>query len=204
MKKILTILSLLIVLSMPTNTFALSCASPPPASEAFKKADAVAVAKVIEVKEKNSEKQLKLEVLANHKGISQGEIMVSEDLTWGTSQLNETYLFYLNEKGDSYENPLCGSTTSNLDQVKEFAGTGMTTAAPEPPERPEPDKEEDSNETDVNEEAVVSEEAVSSETNSDSKSIILSDFQYGFIIGFIGVIFLSIIVLYYLRKKKGL
>lgn len=203
MKKILTILSLLLVLSMPTNTFALSCATPPPALEAFEKADAVAVAKVIEVKEKNSEKQLKLEVLANHKGISQGEIMVSEDLTWGTSQLNETYLFYLNEKGNSYENPLCGSTTSNLEQAKEFAGTGGAMAAPEPPEKTELDKE-DSKETNVDKEEVASEEEVSSETNSESKSIILSDFQYGFIIGFIGVIFLSIVILYYLRKKKGL
>lgn len=202
MKKLLTILSLFFILSVPTNTFALSCMELPPASEAFEKADAVAVAKVIEVKEKNSKKQLKLEVLANHKGISQGEIMVSEDLTWGTSQLNETYLFYLNKEGNSYENPLCGSTTSDVDQVKEFGAAGGTKAAPEPPKKIEQDKE-DSKGSDVKVDDVKKE--IAPEKENTFKSIILdTDFQYGFIIGFTGVILLAIIILWYLRKKKEL
>ncbi|UKS25390.1 hypothetical protein LOZ80_27905 [Paenibacillus sp. HWE-109] len=91
----------------PTNTYALSCAQPLAVDQAYDRYDAVVVATVDEIIRRKQHNELQLTILNSFKGVEERKLTVAEDLTWGTSQKGEQYLYYLMKKDGSWENPLC-------------------------------------------------------------------------------------------------
>lgn len=122
LKKILIALSLLLILSVPTNAFALSCITPPEPLEAYEKYDAVLIGTVKNIKDSKPLKKITLEVKDTFKGDFGEELVILEDFVWGESKEGQTYLYYLNEGAKSYENPLCSPTTNNLEEANAFVG----------------------------------------------------------------------------------
>ena len=119
MKKIMIALFIISLLVMPKQGFALSCVEPSPPDIAFNEYDAVLIGTVEKIKENKNEKLLTIAVDKSFKGIDKKIITVEEDITWGTSQLNADYLYYLDKEGKNWVHPLCSPTTDNTDIAEE-------------------------------------------------------------------------------------
>lgn len=120
MKKVVMALFLISLFLLPEQNFALSCVEPSPPDVAYDEYDAVIIGTVEEIKEYHDTKVLEIRVDTSYKGIDTKVIAVEEDITWGESQLNASYLYYLNEEGEKWLHPLCSPTTSNTDIAEEF------------------------------------------------------------------------------------
>ncbi len=105
---------------MPNQSFALSCAEPRPLDIAYEEYDAVLIGQVADINEKNDKKTLTVEVEKSYKGVGDKTITVYEDITWGESQKNATYLFFLNQEGEKWIHPLCSPTTHKTELADEF------------------------------------------------------------------------------------
>jgi LPXTG-motif cell wall-anchored protein len=101
----------------PIQPFALSCAELPPFEESFTNYDAVISGKVLKVITQKEKKYLSVQVERSFKEIHSKNIVVEEDITWGTSVVNETYLFFLNKNDKKWENPLCSPTVLYNDEL---------------------------------------------------------------------------------------
>lgn len=105
---------------MPNQSFALSCAEPQPLNIAYDEYDAVLVGQVADINKKSDKKILTVEVEKSYKGVGNKTITVYEDITWGESQKNATYLFFFNQEGGKWIHPLCSPTTHNTELADEF------------------------------------------------------------------------------------
>lgn len=115
------IVALLLSLSiLPKFSLALSCAEPSSAAIAYDEYDAVLIGSVEKVEYTNEAKKMMIEVERSFKGADEEKIAVFEDVTWGESQENVTYLFFLNQEGEKWVHPLCSPTTQNTDLADEF------------------------------------------------------------------------------------
>lgn len=114
MNKIMIITLLLALFAFPTQSYALSCEEPPSYKTAFDKYDGVILGKVLTVKDGYKSKELVVEVDKSFKGVQQKYISVREDSEWGNSQVNFSYLFFLNNEAEQWEHPLCSPTTNNI------------------------------------------------------------------------------------------
>ena len=119
MKKIMLLVFLTSLFLLPKQSFALSCAEPSPPEVAYDEYDAVIIGSVEKIKENNDGKTLTIEIDKSFKGVDKKTITVKEDITWGESQDNASYLFFLNKEGDNWVHPLCSPTTHNTDQADE-------------------------------------------------------------------------------------
>ncbi|MEG0471868.1 MAG: hypothetical protein RR588_06000 [Solibacillus sp.] len=122
MKKIIMTIFLISLFILPKQSFALKCAEPSPPNIAYEQYDAVIVGTVEKIKEKSGEKILTIKVQKSYKGVDKTNITVIEDITWGESQLNSDYLYYLNKEGGEWVHPLCSPTTNNTAIIDEFFG----------------------------------------------------------------------------------
>lgn len=120
MKKIMIMIFLISLFLLPAQSFALSCAELPSPDVAYDRYEAVIIGTVEDIQERSDEKTLIIEVNKSFKGVNKEIIAVEEDLTWGESQLNAEYLFYLNKEGEEWVHPLCSPTTLNTDIADEF------------------------------------------------------------------------------------
>ena len=101
----------------PIQSSALSCAESPPFEQSFNDFDAVISGKVLKVITQKEKKYLSVEVERSFKGINSKNIVVKEDITWGTSVVDETYLFFLNKNDKEWENQLCSPTVLYNDKL---------------------------------------------------------------------------------------
>lgn len=118
-KKILILVFLLSLFLMPNQSLALSCAEPSSVEIAYDEYDAVLVGKVKDINHNNNTKTLIIEVGKSYKGVETKAITVYEDSTWGESQKNAEYLFFLNQEGGEWIHPLCSPTTHNTELADE-------------------------------------------------------------------------------------
>lgn len=119
MKKIIIPVFLLALFLMPNQSLALSCAEPSPVEIAYDEYDAVLVGQVKDINHYNNTKTLIIEVEKSYKGADRKTITVYEDVTWGESRKNATYLFFLNQDGGKWINPLCSPTTHRTELADE-------------------------------------------------------------------------------------
>ena len=120
MEKALIALFLISLFLLPKHSLALSCVEPSPPNIAYNEYDAVVIGTVEKIKDRSHLKTLTIRVDKSFKAVDQKVITVKEDGTWGESQLNASYLFYLNKEGGKWVHPLCSSTTGNTDIADEF------------------------------------------------------------------------------------
>jgi hypothetical protein len=118
MKKVMFLVLMVGMFINPTNSFALSCAELPTMDKSFGEYEAVIAGKVLYVTEENNKKMLDVEIEKSFKGVDSKNIVIEEDLTWGMSEKNNTYLFFLNKVNENWENPLCSPTTLYSDEIK--------------------------------------------------------------------------------------
>ncbi|MCM3785981.1 hypothetical protein M3231_23705 [Neobacillus mesonae] len=64
------------------------------------------------VKKHKNHIELQITVSESFKGITEKNITVSEDMTWGTSKVGESYLFFLMRQENGWHNQLCSPTTT--------------------------------------------------------------------------------------------
>lgn len=102
---------LLSLFLMPNQSLALSCAEPSSVEIAYDEYDAVLVGEVKDINHNNNTKMLIIEVGKSYKGVETKTITVYEDITWGESQKNAEYLFFLNLDAGKWIHPLCSPTT---------------------------------------------------------------------------------------------
>ena len=120
MKKCIIALFIISLLFMPKQGFALSCVEPSPPDIAFDEYDAVIIGIVVKIKETHNGKILTVAVDTSYKGVDENFITVEEDITWGTSQLNAGYLYFLDKDGEDWIHPLCSPTTDHTYIAEEF------------------------------------------------------------------------------------
>ncbi|WP_422122507.1 hypothetical protein DHX103_11945 [Planococcus sp. X10-3] len=120
MKKVLILVFLTSLFLIPGKSFALSCVEPPPPDVAYDEYDAVLIGKVGNIDSNSTRKKLTIEVEKSFKGVNETTITVTEDVTWGESQENATYLFFLDKEGEKWIHPLCSPTTHNTDLADEY------------------------------------------------------------------------------------
>lgn len=118
----MSVVFLISLIIMPKQSFALSCAEPSPPNIAYDEYDAVIIGTVEKIREKSGEKVLTIKVQKSYKGVDKTIITVKEDITWGESQLNLDYLFFLNKEGENWVNPLCSPTSNKTEMTDEFLG----------------------------------------------------------------------------------
>ncbi|QHJ72144.1 hypothetical protein [Planococcus halotolerans] len=119
MKKIMILVFLTSFVLMPAQSFALSCAEPSPVKIAYDEYDAVLVGEVKDINRNNNMKMLIIEVGKSYKGVETKTITVYEDITWGESQKNAEYLFFLNQDAGKWIHPLCSPTTHKTELADE-------------------------------------------------------------------------------------
>lgn len=119
MKKIMILVFLTSLFLMPVQSFALSCAEPSPVNIAYDEYDAVLIGKVKDINLNKNTKMLTVEVGKSYKGADKKTITVYEDITWGESQKNAEYLFFLNQEGGKWIHPLCSPTTHRTELADE-------------------------------------------------------------------------------------
>ncbi|UOE95321.1 hypothetical protein [Alkalihalobacillus sp. LMS39] len=110
-------LSLMLI---PKQSYALECPEDSPLDMAFDEYDAVIIGKVIRIDEKSANKTLTIQVEKSYKGVDKDLVIVEEDLTWGTSQLNSEYVYFLNKKGQEWVHHLCSPTTKRSGTAEKF------------------------------------------------------------------------------------
>ena len=120
MKKIMITMFLIYVFLIPKQSYALSCAEPSPPDVAYNEYDAVIIGTVQKIKENNGIKMLTIKVDKSFKGVDKKIITVEEDFTWGESEFNSDYLYFLNKDGDNWVHPLCSPTTSNFNASDKY------------------------------------------------------------------------------------
>lgn len=120
MKKIVITMFLISVFFIPKQTYALSCVEPSPPDVAYNEYDAVIIGTVQKIKENNGVKMLTINVDKSFKGVDKKIITVEEDFTWGESELNSDYLYFLKKDGVNWVHPLCSPTTSNVDAADKY------------------------------------------------------------------------------------
>lgn len=120
MKKIMILLILSSLFLIPGRSFALSCAEPPPLDIAYDEYDAVLIGSVARIENTDASKTLTIEVQKSYKGVTEKTVTVFEDLTWGESRENATYLFFLNKEGEKWIHPLCSPTTHKTELADEL------------------------------------------------------------------------------------
>ncbi|WP_078556250.1 hypothetical protein [Bacillus alkalicellulosilyticus] len=120
MKKIMITIFIICVFLIPKQSYALSCVEPSPPDVAYNEYDAVIIGTVQKIKENNGIKMLTIKVDKSFKGVDKKIIEVEEDFTWGESELNSSYLYFLNENGDNWVLSLCSPTTSNIDAADKY------------------------------------------------------------------------------------
>ena len=101
----------------PVQSFALSCAELPPFEQSFNNNDAVIKGKVLKVITQKEKKFLSVEVERSFKEVNSKNIVIQEDVTWGTSIEGSTYLFFLNKNDKGWENQLCSPTVLYTDEL---------------------------------------------------------------------------------------
>lgn len=104
---------------------ALSCVPPRPIDEALGQYDGVIVGKVESVEQGSGDyNEVTLRVLSSYKAITEHTLVVRENVTWGSlwgnSQVEEEYLFFLQEQDGIWENPLCAPTRKLADAKEEL------------------------------------------------------------------------------------
>lgn len=118
-KKIMILVFLTSLFLVPVQISALSCAEPSPVDIAYDEYDAVLVGKVKDINHNKNAKMLTIEVGKSYKGVETETITVYEDITWGESQENAEYLFFLNQEGGKWIHPLCSPTTHHTELADE-------------------------------------------------------------------------------------
>jgi len=103
-----------------SNIFALSCEMPDLPHIEFDHYDAVIIGQVKAVKNRLDHKVVTVEVNKSYKGITKKTISVIEDINWGTSKNDETYLYFLNKEKNRWTNPLCSPTTSAIGLADQY------------------------------------------------------------------------------------
>jgi len=127
MKKgiVLALLAIFIVLMIsPTTTYALKCVEMPTGEQGYEEYDGIIVAYVEDVVRKKDDNIIKLKVIKSFKKISEEQISVKENITWGSlwgpSEIGEEYLYYLRETDSGWENPLCSPTMKVAEAANEL------------------------------------------------------------------------------------
>ncbi|MFD1032368.1 hypothetical protein [Metaplanococcus flavidus] len=120
MKKILVLVFICSNLLIPSRSFALSCAEPPTMDAAFEEYDAVLIGSVEKVESNDTNRKLTIDVEKSFKGVNETKIAVAEDVTWGESRENATYLFFLDKEGEKWIHPLCSPTIHNTYLADEY------------------------------------------------------------------------------------
>lgn len=111
---------LLLSLFYFNNVSALSCASPLPINESFQHYEGIIIGNVVEIEKEKEEKILTVKVQKSLKGINEEVLIIKEDMMWGESMENETYIFYLQKnKSNDWSNPLCSPTSSLTNDINE-------------------------------------------------------------------------------------
>lgn len=68
---------------------------------------------------------VRVQVLQSFKGVTDANISISENSTWGSSwgpsDAGQTYLFFLMKSGSGWENPLCSPTLKQGNAAEELA-----------------------------------------------------------------------------------
>lgn len=120
MNKLLISLLAICLFAIPGQTFALSCAEPSPIPVAYDEYDAVLIGSVEEINQQNGVVKLIINVEKSFKGVQDRVITVSEDATWGESQKNAAYLFFLTKENEKWKHPLCSPTIHKTGLADEF------------------------------------------------------------------------------------
>lgn len=119
MKYVISITLFLGLFITPLQTFALSCAEPPPIEKAFDNYEGIVIGTVVDNDSKRHQ-ILHVEVDKSLKGINEENIQVIEDSTWGESVVGNTYLFFLDKttQNGNWINPLCSPSTLYTEEVR--------------------------------------------------------------------------------------
>ncbi|MCM3611817.1 hypothetical protein M4S82_11180 [Planococcus sp. MERTA32b] len=119
MKRLMILVFFTSLFMVPIQSSALSCPEPSSVAVEYDEYDAVLIGTVVEIESNNTNKRLTIEVAKSFKGADKKTVTVSEDVTWGESQENGTYLFFLKKEGEKWYHPLCSPTTHNTNLAAE-------------------------------------------------------------------------------------
>lgn len=112
-------LAILFLMTHPSQAQALSCAALPAPQEAYRHYDAVIVGSVKQVdSDGNNVNRVHITVTRSYKGVLENATWGS---VWGPSVVGETYLFYLMNTADGWENPLCAPSHRIADAQDDLA-----------------------------------------------------------------------------------
>ncbi|OAB36719.1 hypothetical protein PMSD_10365 [Paenibacillus macquariensis subsp. defensor] len=127
MKKgiVLALVSIFIVLMIsPTTTYALKCVEMPTGEQGYEEYDGIIIGRVEDVIRKKDNNIIKLKVIKSFKKISEEQISLKENITWGSlrgpSEIGEEYLYYLRQTDSGWENPLCSPTMKVAEAANEL------------------------------------------------------------------------------------
>lgn len=119
MKRLMILAFFTSLFMIPDQSLALSCLEPIPPDVAYDEYDAVLIGTIGNIESNNTNKKLTIEVDQSFKGVDTNTVTVFEDITWGESRENGTYLFFLNKEREKWYHPLCSPTTHNTDLAAE-------------------------------------------------------------------------------------
>ncbi|MDQ8737148.1 hypothetical protein [Paenibacillus sp. LHD-38] len=106
---------------IPSHADALKCMKPPAVEQAYDQYDGVVVAKVDEIASRSDHRDVALTVEQSFKGVKDEKLTIKEDMSWGTSEQGERYLFFLQQSDNGeWELPLCSPTMKAADAVQEL------------------------------------------------------------------------------------
>lgn len=94
MKKLMILVFFTSLFMIPIQSSALSCPEPSPVDVAYDEYDAVLIGTIEDIESNNTNKELTIEVDQSFKGVDKKTVSVFEDITWGESRENGTYLFF--------------------------------------------------------------------------------------------------------------
>lgn len=120
MKKLMILVFFTSLFMIPIQSSALSCPEPSPVDVAYDEYDAVLIGTIEDIESNNTNKELTIEVDQSFKGVDKKTVSVFEDITWGESRENGTYLFFLKKDGEKWYHPLCSPTTHNTELAAEY------------------------------------------------------------------------------------
>lgn len=117
-------LVILFLMMQPMQVQALSCAFSSP-EEAYQNYDAIIVGSVKQVDSEENVNRVQITITDSYKGIKQKELTMLENATWGSawgpSIVGETYLFYLMNTENGWENSLCSPSRRIMDAQDDLA-----------------------------------------------------------------------------------
>ncbi len=99
-----------LMIAAPQRVNALDCVAPPPVEESYERYDAIVLGKVESIRSSGSFHIVRIAVLQSFKGVDETRIELRESRDWGESEVDGTYLYFMNSSIGKWETPLCAPT----------------------------------------------------------------------------------------------